>query len=223
MPKTNQVDYFKPGASAVEYSVRNTRKITSVAENFFDVSNAVLPNLCAVAHLCAAAHKCAARAVEVCRGRISEMKSFQWEVSVKFSTVIENIWLNTSTARPLHHNMVIWPLNSSSVIICDDLYCLSLYGRFLSSLDRSDLLFPKSRTSIIAYASVAVEPDIIRHCFWAFVNFFWFRRQVKSSQISFIAWKIRKIGEASADTDTTETYYMKGCYNLEEEMIKVKI
>ena len=34
--------------------------------------------------------------------------------------------------------------------------------------------------------------------------------QVKSSQISFIAWKIRKIGEASADTAATETYYMKG-------------
>ena len=39
--------------------------------------------------------------------------------------------------------------------------------------------------------------------------------QVKSSQISFIAWKIRKIGEASADTAATETYYMKGYYNLE--------
>ena len=47
--------------------------------------------------------------------------------------------------------------------------------------------------------------------------------QVKSSQISFIAWKIRKIGEASADTTATDTYYMKGYYNLEEEKIKVKI
>ena len=46
--------------------------------------------------------------------------------------------------------------------------------------------------------------------------------EVKSSQVSFIAWKIRKIGEASADTATTETYYMKGCYNFEEETIKVK-
>ena len=45
----------------------------------------------------------------------------------------------------------------------------------------------------------------------------------KSSQISFIAWKIRKIMEASADTAATETYYMKGYYNLEEEKIKVKI
>ena len=43
-----------------------------------------------------------------------------------------------------------------------------------------------------------------------------------TSQISFIAWKIRKIGEASADTAATETYYMKGYYNL-EETIKVKI
>ena len=47
--------------------------------------------------------------------------------------------------------------------------------------------------------------------------------RVKSSQISFIAWKIRKIGEASADTAATEAYYMKGYYNLEEETIKVKI
>ena len=30
-------------------------------------------------------------------------------------------------------------------------------------------------------------------------------------------------GEASADKATTETYYMKGYYNLEEEKIKVKI
>ena len=42
----------------------------------------------------------------------------------------------------------------------------------------------------------------------------------KSSQISFIAWKIRKLGEASADTAATETYYMKGYYNLEEETKK---
>ena len=46
--------------------------------------------------------------------------------------------------------------------------------------------------------------------------------QVKSCQISFIAWKITKIGEASAETAATETYYMKGYYNLEEETIKVK-
>src|SRR6218665_2478918 len=43
------------------------------------------------------------------------------------------------------------------------------------------------------------------------------------SQISFIAWKIRKIWEASADTAATEAHYMKGYYNLEEETIKVKI
>ena len=46
---------------------------------------------------------------------------------------------------------------------------------------------------------------------------------IKSSQISFIAWKIRKIGEASADTAATETYNRKGYYNMEEETIKVKI
>jgi len=43
----------------------------------------------------------------------------------------------------------------------------------------------------------------------------------KSSQISFIAWKIRKIGEALADTATTEIYYIKGYYDL-EETIKVQ-
>ena len=46
---------------------------------------------------------------------------------------------------------------------------------------------------------------------------------IKASQIALIASKIRKIGEASADTAATETYFMKGCYNLEEETIKVKI
>ena len=48
------------------------------------------------------------------------------------------------------------------------------------------------------------------------------RKYTKSSHISFIAWKIRKIGETSAHTAATETYYMKEYYNLEEETIKVK-
>ena len=43
-----------------------------------------------------------------------------------------------------------------------------------------------------------------------------------SSQVSFITWQIRKIGEASADTATTETYYIQGYYNL-EETIKAQI
>jgi len=46
-----------------------------------------------------------------------------------------------------------------------------------------------------------------------------FGRLVKSN-IVHCTWKIRKIGEASADTAATETYYMKGYYNLEEETIK---
>src|SRR6218665_1289104 len=65
---------------------------------------AVLPNLCA------SAHKCAARAVEVFRGRMSEIKSFQWEVSLKFSTVIENVQFpkfSHGTLLPLHHNIII--------------------------------------------------------------------------------------------------------------------
>src|SRR6218665_1130161 len=105
---------------------------------------AVLPNLCA------AAHKCAARAVEVCRGRISEIKSFQWEVSLKFSTVIDNVQFakfSHATLIPLHHN-IIWSPIRSSVIIFDDLFGLSQYGRCLSSLDRHDLL-PKLWTTII--------------------------------------------------------------------------
>src|SRR6218665_1258668 len=60
-----------------------------------------------------------------------------------------------------------------------------------------------------------VQYSIIHH------NSIWIKS--KSSQISFIAWKIRKIGEASADTAATEAHYMKGYYNLEEETIKVKI
>jgi len=35
--------------------------------------------------------------------------------------------------------------------------------------------------------------------------------------------RLERIGEASADTAATETYYMKGYCNLEEETIKVKI
>jgi len=105
---------------------------------------------------------------------------------MKFSTVIENVWFpkfNHGTFLPLHHKIIIWSLNRSSVIIFDNLFPLSLHGRCLSSLDRQDLLVPQSRTTIIAqhraYASVKVEPDITRHCFWSFVNFIiWFRRQV---------------------------------------------
>jgi len=67
------------------------------------------------------------------------------------------------------------------VIIFDALFLLSLHGRCLSSLDRHDLLVPQSRTTIIAhhraYTSAEVETDIAQLCFWAFVNFIWFRRQ----------------------------------------------
>src|SRR6218665_316251 len=49
------------------------------------VTRAVLPNLCA------AAHKCAARAVQVCRGRMSEINSLHREVSMTFSTLIKNV------------------------------------------------------------------------------------------------------------------------------------
>ena len=124
----------------------------------------MLPNLCATAH------KCPARAVEVFRGRMSEIKSFQWEVSLKFSTVIENVQFpkfSHGTLLPLHHNIIIWSLNHSSVIIFFDLFRPSLYGRCLSSLDHHDLLLTKTWTTIIAqhwaYAYVEVEPDITKH------------------------------------------------------------
>jgi len=47
---------------------------------------AVLPNLCAT------------RAITMCRSRMSEVKSFQREVSMKLSTLIENV--SFSTYRP---------------------------------------------------------------------------------------------------------------------------
>jgi len=46
---------------------------------FEETSKAVLPNLCSAAR--------SARAAEVCRGRIPEIKSFQWEVSMKFQLI----------------------------------------------------------------------------------------------------------------------------------------
>ena len=60
---------------------KNRGKLKKFAEiggirNMHHWLRAVLPNMCA------AAHKCAARAVEVCRGRMLEIKSFQWEVSL---------------------------------------------------------------------------------------------------------------------------------------------
>src|SRR6218665_871351 len=62
-------------------------------------STPVLPNLSA------AAHKCAAKAVTVCCGRMSEDKSFQREVSLKLSTLIESIsflHIIHSTLLPLY-------------------------------------------------------------------------------------------------------------------------
>src|SRR6218665_3981324 len=79
------------------------------------VRSAVLPNLCAAAHR----PKCAARAVEVCRGRMSEI-SFQWEVSLKFSTVIENVQFpkfSHGTILPLHE--LEWRLIGILVGLCD--------------------------------------------------------------------------------------------------------
>ena len=50
-------------------------------------------------------------------------------------------------------------------------------------------------------------------------------KRVESSQVKYLLLhgRLERIGEASADTAATETYYMNGYYNLEEETIKVKI
>jgi len=64
----------------------------------------VLPNLCATAQ------KCAARAVEMCRGRMSEINSFQLEVSMMFPTLFANVWFpkfSHGTLLPLHHYIMI--------------------------------------------------------------------------------------------------------------------
>src|SRR6218665_2946928 len=46
--------------------------------------------------------------------------------------------------------------------------------------------------------------------------------KVKSSQVKYrlLHGRLEKIGEASADTAATETYYMKGYYNLEKKRLK---
>src|SRR6218665_2104923 len=59
----------------------------------------VLPNLCA------AGHRCAVRAVTVYRGRMSEVKSFQREVSMKLLTLIESLsflHIGRGTLLPLY-------------------------------------------------------------------------------------------------------------------------
>ena len=140
-------------------------------------SKAVLLNLCAVAH------KCVARAVEVCHGRMSEINTFQWEVSMTFSmtfsTLIENVSVpkfSHGTLVPLHHNIIIWSPHRSYVIIFDDLFRLFLHGCSLSLLDRHDLLFPQSWTTIIAqhraHAPVEVKPDYYKTLFVILCQFY---------------------------------------------------
>jgi len=111
------------------------------SESFIVYASASQP-VCCSTQLCA-------RAVEMCRDRMLEIKSFQLEVSLKFSTVVENVRFpkfSHGTLLPLHHNIIIWSLNRSSVIILEDLFRLSLYGCCLNPLDRHDL--PKSWTTI---------------------------------------------------------------------------
>src|SRR6218665_3172285 len=67
-----------------------------------------------------------------------------------------------------------------------------------------------------------------RHMFMVLllVNFFSPAKLNYSQMSSQVKYRLlhgilEKIGEASADTAATETYYMKGYYNLEEETIKV--
>src|SRR6218665_2019668 len=116
----------------------------------------VLPNLCA------AAQKCAARAVEVCRGRMSKINNFNTKFQLRFQLSLKTFdFLNSATA---HFNYsIIISLHRCYVIIFYGQFRLSLHGRSLRSLYRHDLLFPQSRTTIIAqhraYASVEVKPD----------------------------------------------------------------
>jgi len=57
-------------------------------------SNPVLPNLCATAH------KCARRVVEVCRGRMSEIKKFSMR---SFNSVFNCHWKHLpSWIQPRH-------------------------------------------------------------------------------------------------------------------------
>ena len=117
---------------------------------------------------------------------MSEINTFQWEVSMTFSTLIENVTFpkfSHGTLLPLHHNIIIWSPHRSYVIIFDDLFRLFLHGCSLSLLDRHDLLFPQSRTTIIAQHRALIpllklSQIITRHCFWSFVNFIWFQRKV---------------------------------------------
>src|SRR6218665_1068702 len=92
-----------------------------------------------------------------------------------FSTLIENVsFLKFShgTLQLLHHNI-------TQSLLCEfilRLFQLSLHGRSLRSLDRHDLLFPQSRTTIIAqhraYASVEVKPDYHTTLFLSLCQFY---------------------------------------------------
>src|SRR6218665_2263096 len=96
-----------------------------------------------------------------------------------FSTLIENVSFpkfSHGTLLPLHYNIIIITPSYTYVIIFDDLFRLFLHGRFLSLLDRHDLLFRQSRTTIIAqhraYAPVEVEPDYYKTLFLILCQFY---------------------------------------------------
>src|SRR6218665_1922287 len=116
----------------------------------------VLPNLCA------AAQKCAARAVEVCRGRMSKINNFNTKFQLRFQLSLKTFdFLNSATA---HINCsIIISLHRCYVIIFYGLFRLALHGRSLRSLYRHDLLFPQSRTTIIAQhrAYASVKPRLL--------------------------------------------------------------
>jgi len=137
----------------------------------------VLPNLCA------AAHKCAARAVEVCCGRMSEIKSFnekfQWEVWFpKFSH---------GTLLPPHHNIRIWSLNIVVMwlylTICFGCLCMvTVLVRWTVMTfffpDHGPLSMPTS-----SFMPLLTLSQILHAIFWAFLNFIWFQRQVPNVNV----------------------------------------
>src|SRR6218665_688243 len=86
-----------------------------------------------------------------------------------FSTLIEKV------SFPKFSHGTLLP-HRSYVIIFDNLFRLFLHGRSLSWLDHHDLLFPQSRTTIIAqhraYAPADVEPDYYKTLFLILCQFY---------------------------------------------------
>src|SRR6218665_915547 len=124
-----------------------------------------------------------------------------------FHTGAQGIYSIETSSQPCHLKLVLIPQTNHYLI-----RSYGLLNSWVTLKTRTVLLNTTVMTSCISFSVIWFSMYTLLRVF-----------KVKSSQISFIAWKIRKIGEASADTAATEAHYMKGYYNLEEETIKVKI